>query len=413
MEFILKTGAPAGKGDECPSPEEDVDIRIVPKRIVKRVEAIIRRTDQQWRVKRDELVQHQQAARMSGIATRAPRVHGGPAMRAPRVLEDLAHENATPLFRPVNQSVLDAHLLSKIYGKRQKLYRGATSPEFQFADSPLVLPNSTTNLTIGQAALSFELMLSPVAGQNRAPWGEGSTWFGVDSLIDPIDAAAFSSLLFDEQPDLIIEIGTECGGSAVFFATLMQLYNPAARVVTWDVTPLWKRCSRWAGPAGGQRRTHKGYRSALWQRHLKEGRIVHRIADIASTHEQLVVGSYVSNASNVWVIDDGDHFATPLLVHFHLFARFVSPGGLYLLADTRLERSCMARNRKGLGSYTYCTDLLGSYGGPARALKYLEVESPFFQNNFVVDRTPERWVFTQHPGGWLRRRRSENSPNSS
>lgn len=316
--------------------------------------------------------------------------------------------NAAPLFRPVNQSTTDPSLLTTIFWKRQKQYRGVTSPEFRFAESPLLLPGSTAlNLTIGQAALAFELMLSPIGTQNQAPWGEGSTWFGVDSLIDPVDAAAFSSLLFDEKPDLIIEIGTECGGSAAFLATLMQLYNPDARVITWDITPLWKRCSRFTGPVGGQRRTKKGYRSALWKRHEQEGRIVHRIADIASTSEQLAVRSYASNASNVWVIDDGNHFATPLLVHFHLFARFVSPGGLYLIADTRLERTCMAHKqfRGGHIPWGYCKNLLGPHGGPSRALKYLEVESPFFQNNFVVDRSPERWIFTQHPGGWLRRHR--------
>ena len=159
-------------------------------------------------------------------------------------------------------------------------------------------------------------------------------------------------------------------------------------------------------PLNGGRRTRKGYKSELWSTHVREGRIVPRIADVSSAEEQALIGRYASNASTVWVIDDGDHFATPLLVHFHLMAHLVTPGGYYLIADTRLEQTCAAQRfvRGGHIPWGYCRNLLGPMGGPARAVHYLEWESAFFRANFAVDRSPERWVFTQHPGGWLRRK---------
>ena len=45
-------------------------------------------------------------------------------------------------------------------------------------------------------------------------------------------------------------------------------------------------------------------------------------------------------------------------------------------------------------------------------VRYLQRESAYFCANFAVDRSPERWVFTQHPGGWLRRR-TEGQAESS
>ena len=311
---------------------------------------------------------------------------------------------ATTTAHEVSQSITDALVLSRIFSKRQKRYRGVSTPPFLDAAEQIMLPNGT-NVTVQQAALAMELMLSPIGTQNRAPWGEGSTWFGVDTLIDPVDAAVFSALLFEGQPDLIIEIGTECGGSAVFFATMMAIYSRTARVLTYDVKPLWKRCARHTGPAAGGRKTSKGYRSDLWKRHVQEGRIIPRIADVASLAEQSAVRQYVANASRVWVVDDGDHFTTPLLVHFHLLARHVSPGGFYLIADTRLEQTCAAHKHfmGGHIPWGYCRNLLGPLGGPSRAVTYLQHESAFFRDHFAVDRSAERWIFTQHPGGWLRR----------
>lgn len=203
----------------------------------------------------------------------------------------------------LSPGITDPAVLSALYFRRQKHYQNATSPPFLSANDTISLPQGSggqrsLNLTVGQAALAFELMLSPVGEQSRAPWGEGSVQFGIDSLVDPVDAAAFSALLFEQQPDLLLEIGTECGGSAVFFATTMQMYNARAKVYTWDIKPLWKRCARFTGPPPG-RRTRKGYKSDLWHEHVRAGRLVPRIADVASEEEQLLVRRAVANASNV------------------------------------------------------------------------------------------------------------------
>ena len=342
----------------------------------------------------------------------------------------------------------------------------------------------------------------------------------VDSLMAPVDAAMFSMMLWEHQPELIIEIGTECarlrrplsptpshlpptylplpshsahmdarsrvpvapsamhagiyeydtrapahrralshttptrvtsalnlpcaclavrcGGSAVFFASIVRAYNPLrGRVLTYDVRPTFHRCSA-VHPSG--RKTWKGYRSPLWKELSRQGTLEARVADVTSPPELARIAKYAADARSVWIFDDGDHFATPLLVHFHLLSRHVSPGGYYLIADTRLERTCRSAWMALRVRTEYCLKILTMEGGPARALHYLRNHHPSLVGTaraparhadgdadshdlvpagpgghgaatpaqvrlpeFAVDRKPERWVLTQHPGGWLRR----------
>ena len=148
----------------------------------------------------------------------------------------------------------------------------------------------------------------------------------------------------------------------------------------------------------------KAYKSALWKQYLAEGILEARIADVGAPTEQARVRDYAKAARRVWVIDDGDHFATSLLVHFHLLARHVTPGGYYVVADTRLERTCRTAWLAVRARTPYCLKLLTREGGPARAVHYLRAHHPLFRcGAFKVDRSAEMWALTQHPGGWLRR----------
>ena len=255
-------------------------------------------------------------------------------------------------------------------------------------------------------ALGMELMLSPVSMQNFAPGGEGSYWFGVHTLQNPVDAATIATVLWEVRPSLVIEIGTECGGSGVFLGQMLRMIGDGGKVLTYDALPVSKRqCS-------GAR----GFDSAVWARLVHDGILESRVADITAPRERAYVRSMAAAAARVLIIDDGDHFATPLIVHFVLFADLVSPGSYYLIQDTRLDRTCRqqlaalkARNLSR-SAWEYCRKIVGDEGGPARAVRYLGCVSPRFRTHFRVDRSKEPWVFTQHPAGWLRRLGVGTSP---
>ena len=374
------------------------------------------------------------------MASRSP--HDDPSRVSPQATAEHKHARRSRSNRvanaaftvQLNESQLlaetNATLLTAYYRERQERYgftlpamhrtwRGVLDVASEPADSVKLL--NGTHITVWEAAEAFELMMSPLGGQQRTV-GEGSIWHGVDTLINPIDAAVFSALLWEHQPELLVEIGTECGGSALFFASIMRSYSKTARVLTYDVAPTWRRCSNVHDRL--QRRAWKGYKSPLWLAYVKEGSIMPRTGDVSAPSELALIDQMARAAvsttaarfstsaptqslpgrGGVWVFDDGDHTTTPLLVHFHLLARHVSAGGLYIVADTRLEYTCLAGKRVRYNT-AYCRDIRGSIGGPARAVKYLQKESAIFRDlGFEVDRSVERYTLTQHPGGFLRRR---------
>ena len=46
---------------------------------------------------------------------------------------------------------------------------------------------------------------------------------------------------FQVRPSLIIELGTMCGGSAIFLARTAMGYNEKAKVLTFDIQPEYWR----------------------------------------------------------------------------------------------------------------------------------------------------------------------------
>ena len=289
--------------------------------------------------------------------------------------------------------------------QRQQNYRGRIARPFsaRFTASRRVPPTmvkleGNRTISVDEAAFAMELMLSPTALQMKTEAGERSSWFGWEVLQNPMDSAAIAAVLEVQRPDLLLEIGTECGGSALFLLTLMKMHNKNAKLVTWDVVERHKRHC----PTTQKR---KGYRQPAYKRFVAEGSLVPRVADVTAPAELALARAYAKNATRVMVIDDGDHTTTPLLVHFHHLARLVSPGSYYLVQDTRLDRNCRAARdivRKGV--WTYCWQILGADGGPGRAVHVLENEVELFRSlGFRADRSAERYVYTQHPGGWLRR----------
>jgi len=60
------------------------------------------------------------------------------------------------------------------------------------------------------------------------------TYRNVPCLKSPMDYALYQKLLFETEPDLIIEIGTNCGGSALYMADLMDT-NKKGIIHTIDI----------------------------------------------------------------------------------------------------------------------------------------------------------------------------------
>src|SRR4051812_30760877 len=61
-------------------------------------------------------------------------------------------------------------------------------------------------------------------------------WRGIPTLKCPLDLWIYQELVWHARPELVVELGTWAGGSAVFLADMLELAGCArARVVTVDI----------------------------------------------------------------------------------------------------------------------------------------------------------------------------------
>lgn len=298
-------------------------------------------------------------------------------------------------------------------GRAWDVWRGAawgSNSTYRHPDRRVVLwpGEGERSVALSELAAAFELGLGPVNTRKSIDAGIGVSWYGVHTQQSVTDSATLHELLWSIQPSLLIEIGTLCGGSAIFFARTMMGYNPGARVITIDRTSTASRrvaCrsrARVPGPSGLD--------SDHWTSLVKSRSIIPMVGtpDHRVVLERVAQAVAESGGGGVFVIDDGDHLARPLLDHFAALSKFVSPGGYYVVQDTRLDTDCaytMLTTRLAPGHW--CRLVL-TEGGAAAAVATL-LRSHDFQQEWVQDRAAEKWTISQHPGGYLRRRRRRSS----
>jgi len=190
-------------------------------------------------------------------------------------------------------------------------------------------------------------------------WGSppNLTWLGNPICQDPLTLWTLSETISKLRPKLIIETGTNCGGSALFYAHLLDLLNiEDARVITVDVDKLHS---------------------------LDHPRITWLIG--SSTSDVIVKEMRASTeaaAGPVIVILDSNHTTKHVATEMELYHRFVTPGSLLHVQDGG-------------------TDHWGRPLGPLRAIIDFLPAHP----EFVVDEElASQFLITRHPMGWLRRR---------
>jgi cephalosporin hydroxylase len=189
-------------------------------------------------------------------------------------------------------------------------------------------------------------------------------WLGQPIWQNTFDLWLIQEAIWEIKPALIIETGTHHGGSARFYAHLLDLIG-AGRVVTIDTA--------------------------------KRDVIPHpriEFVDGSSTSEEVVnrVRKVVDSAPGpVMVILDSDHSAPHVRRELELYARFVTPGSFLLVQDGIIDRMFIFRHGRP---------------GPLPAIRDFLAE----HHEFTVETArSERFVISHHPMGWLRRRLTTQS----
>ncbi len=186
---------------------------------------------------------------------------------------------------------------------------------------------------------------------------QSTYWLGVPAYKSPLDFWVYQEILAETRPDLLIETGTADGGSALFFASILDLLGSGS-VVSIDTVPS-------DGRPEHPRITY------LTGSSLEPG-ILRRVREVAD------------GARSVMVVLDSDHSASHVLNEIRAYAPMVTPGQYLVVEDTNLNGNPVEPD----------------FGpGPAEAVATFLAEEP----NFHPDVAREKFLLTFHPAGFLRR----------
>ena len=193
----------------------------------------------------------------------------------------------------------------------------------------------------------------------------------------PQDLAAVQEIIWDVKPDLIVETDVAHGGSAVFFASLLELN----------------------AQCGGPKDAEDWCVEIDLRAHNCEALVAHpmyprlRIFDGSSLDEKiaLVIAEKAAKCERVMVILDGNHTQEHVLGEFNLYASLVSVDSYCVVFDTVIE---------DLAGVEFVDRPWGKGSNPKTAvLDFLKKNSDFVVK-YSID---EKLLISAAPGGYLKR----------
>ena len=175
---------------------------------------------------------------------------------------------------------------------------------------------------------------------------KNTNWLGVPIQKCPLDCWIYQELLFKIKPDIIIETGTKVGGSALFFASILDLMGHG-EIITIDI-------DRGTKVPKHDRITY------LWASSVDE--------EVTKFIEPRI------KDKKVFVILDSDHSKEHVLKELEIYSKFISLDSYIIVEDTNTQ-------------------------GPLEAV----LEFMNKTKNFTIDRSCEKFYLSFAPYGFLKR----------
>ena len=203
------------------------------------------------------------------------------------------------------------------------------------------------------------------------------SWMGRPIIQYPQDIVAVQEIIWDVKPDLIIETGVAHGGSAVFFASLLELN----------------------AQSGGPKDAEVWCIEIDLRAHNREALVAHpmysrlKIFDGSSVDEKIasVIAKKAGKCERVMVILDSNHTHEHVLGELNLYASLVSVGSYCVVFDTVIE---------DLDGVEFVDRPWGKGNNPKTAVVEFLKTNSYFVADYLID---EKLLISVAPGGYLKR----------
>lgn len=186
-------------------------------------------------------------------------------------------------------------------------------------------------------------------------------WLGVNCWQNSFDMWIKQEIIYEISPDYIIETGTQHGGTALFYAMLLEQIGKG-HIISIDIDPKLEAAQK--------------YRAFNNRCTVLKG-------DSTSDEIFLEISKRVKD-SKIVVILDSEHSKDHVLKELNLYSQLVSLNSYIIVEDTNLNGHPIEPN---FGP--------GPYEAVQEFLKH--------NNNFIVDKDRERLPITFFPSGYLKR----------
>lgn len=186
-----------------------------------------------------------------------------------------------------------------------------------------------------------------------------TTWMGTPIWQNVLDAWTIQETIAEIQPALLIETGTHKGGSALFYANLMDVLDHG-RMITIDIVEP-------------EQLEHP--RVTFLHGSSTDPEIISEVRDAAA-----------ATNGPVMVILDGLHDRDHVAQELELYGPLVTPGSYLMSQDGVIDDLRLFRD---------------SRPGPLEANREFLARHPEFEHD---SRRNDLYGLTHHPLGWLRRR---------
>lgn len=205
-------------------------------------------------------------------------------------------------------------------------------------------------------------------------------WAGIKVMQYPNDLVVYQQLIVDQEPDYIIETGTNFGGLTIYLSSVLSWVKPEAKILTVDIDGQYWRETL------AKKQANPNIRKLFDRIEFFED---------SSTSPDLLTKfeERIGKGKKVLVLLDSLHTKAHVLDELRLYGKLVHPGGYMIVTDTHIN----ANDR--------IPGLLSSLD-PWRPEGPLEAVKTFLAENkaFTQDRSVERYVVSANTSGWLRKK---------